>query len=214
MGKRLLDIIIASLVLILTAPLLLVAAIGILVFSPGPVFYMARRAGLKGRPYRMYKLRTMHVHKEGEGPLVTGPDDPRIFTFGKILRLTKIDELPQFINVLNNTMSVVGPRPEDPEIVEKYYTPEQKKTLRVKPGVTSPASIYFSSESDARIDQNDVMNSYVQNVLEDKLNIELDYIRNASLKTDMKIIWDTFLYVVKVMFKVVAVRVYKKHTPG
>ncbi len=200
-GKRILDIGVATLVLLVTLPLTIAAMIGIKLTSPGPVFYLAKRIGKDGVPYFMHKLRTMHVATTGAGPVITGPNDPRIFKFGDLLRKTKIDELPQFIDVLLGQMSVVGPRPEDPEIVEKYYTDEQKRTLRVKPGITNPAAIIYSVKADEQLVDDDIVGSYVDNVLTEKLKIEQDYIDKASLLTDLKIIWQTFVFVLKVIAK-------------
>ncbi len=199
-GKRIFDIIIALFILLLTLPLTVLAIIGIKLTSPGSVFYRAQRIGQYGVAYEMHKLRTMHVHDGKDNIVITGPNDPRIFKFGNLLRTTKIDELPQFIDVLRGKMSVVGPRPEDPEIVEKYYNDEQKKTLEVKPGITSPAAIYYSTEADNKLDDDDVIGSYIDNVLSEKLKIEQDYIDKACLRYDLIIIKDTFLYVVKAIY--------------
>ena len=200
-GKRIFDIGVAATVLLVTSPLTIAAMIGIKLTSPGPVFYRARRAGKDGVAYDMHKLRTMHVQKSGKRQLVTGPNDPRIFKFGNFLRKTKIDELPQFIDVLTGQMSVVGPRPEDPEIVEKYYSDEQKKTLLVKPGITSPAALVYSVKSEEQLIDEDVMGSYVKNVLTQKLKIEQDYIDKASLAHDLQIVGQTFLFVVNVLYR-------------
>src|SRR5579859_553458 len=118
MVKRLFDIVCAGIALILTAPLIGLAAIGIKLTDPGPVFFRARRVGYLGREFTMFKLRTMRHAPDGDGgPLITGARDARIHRLGKILRLSKIDELPQLFNILRGDMSIVGPRPEDPTIV-------------------------------------------------------------------------------------------------
>ena len=201
-GKRLFDIIVAAVVLLLTSPLIVAAMIGIKLSSPGPVFHRGHRVGKDGVPYLMHKLRTMHVQAQGSaGPVITGPNDPRIFAFGKWLRRTKIDELPQFVDVLAGTMSVVGPRPEDPEIVEKYYTERQKLTLNVKPGVTSPAAIYYSRHADMKLSDDAVVGSYVEDVLSEKLDVELAYIDRASLATDLHIVFSTIVYVLKTIVR-------------
>lgn len=191
----------AALVLLITLPLTLLAMIGIKLSSPGPVFYRANRVGKDGVLYMMHKLRTMHVHDCADGSIITGANDPRIFKFGNLLRKTKIDELPQFIDVLLGNMSVVGPRPEVPEIVENYYSAEQKKTLHVKPGITSPASITYSSDVVEEISDEEPVGSYIDKILSQKLQIEQDYIDQASLRTDLKIIWQTFLFVLKALLK-------------
>src|ERR671923_1545938 len=123
MAKRLIDIVLAGVGLALAAPVLALAALGIRLSSPGPVFYRARRAGRAGSCFTMYKLRTMHQRRPGQASRITGQDDPRVFPLGALLRRTKIDELPQLFNVLRGDMSIVGPRPEDPAIVARHYTP-------------------------------------------------------------------------------------------
>ncbi len=196
-GKRIFDVVVSISVLLLTFPLIFLAAIGIKLTSPGPVFYKAIRVGRNSIPFRMHKLRTMHVHDKAEADVITAHNDVRIFWFGNILRKTKLDEIPQFIDVLRGKMSVVGPRPEDPDIVNEHYTEEQKRTLLVKPGVTSPASIYYSTPANVNLAGLDVVETYVNNVLSEKLKVEQDYLENSNLTTDLKIVWDTFLYVVR-----------------
>ena len=145
MAKRVFDIVVASLTLLAALPVLAVAALAIRLASPGPVLHRAARAGRDGRPFTMLKLRTMHVAPPGEsGSRITDPADPRVFPVGALLRRTKIDELPQLVNVLRGEMAIVGPRPEDPEIVRKHYSPTHRETLRVRPGLVSPGSITTS----------------------------------------------------------------------
>ncbi len=199
-GKRLFDITVSLLVLALTFPLLLFAVIGLKFSSNGPVFYLARRVGRDRKIFTMHKFRTMHVHDPGEGPVITSPNDIRIFPFGNLLRKLKIDELPQFIDVLRGKMSVVGPRPEDPDIVDKYYSERHLLTLLVKPGVTSPASIDFSIRGDQQLDGNDVVGSYVANILDPKLEIELNYIKKSGLVEDTKIVLKTGWFVMQVFW--------------
>src|SRR5437763_11728518 len=119
MVKRLLDVVLSGVGLALVAPVLAIAALGIRLASPGPVLYRARRVGRAGAPFTMYKLRTMHQRRPGRASRITGQDDPRVFPLGALLRRTKIDELPQLFNVLRGDMSIVGPRPEDPDIDRK-----------------------------------------------------------------------------------------------
>src|SRR6185437_15550370 len=136
MAKRLFDVVGAALALIVTAPLLGLAAIGIKLTDPqGPVLYRARRVGYLGREFTMLKLRTM---KAGDGGRITGLHDDRVTAIGKILRKTKIDELPQLFNVLRGDMAIVGPRPEDPMIVRRHYESPDLETLGVRPGLASP----------------------------------------------------------------------------
>ena len=196
-SKRIFDIVISLTVMLLSCPVIIGAAIGIKLSSPGPMFYRANRVGKDREVFKMHKLRTMHVHTSADNSIITGPNDSRIFKFGDFLRSTKIDELPQFIDVLRGKMSVVGPRPEDPQIVENFYTKQQLETLKVKPGVTSPAAVYYTDNADQHLGGEDVVDSYVKNLLAQKLKIESEYVTNASLSYDLKIIWDTMLLVMK-----------------
>ena len=188
--KRLFDIVAAALGLLVAAPVLLAAAIAIKWASPGPVFYVAKRAGRDGTPFGMFKLRTMHV-RAVHGAVITAPGDPRIFPLGKILRRTKLDELPQLLNVLRGDMSIVGPRPEDPAIVRDHYTDWMRETLRVRPGLTSPGAIYGYLYEDQLIDPADPERSYVSRLLPAKLAVEYDYLGEATLLKDVAVLGGT-----------------------
>ena len=187
--KRAVDIFVSIATLIVASPLFLFASLGILLSSPGPIFYHAKRVGLGGVPFKMFKFRTMDA--AANGPVISAIQDPRIFRFGSLLRKLKIDELPQFINVLCGDMSVVGPRPEDPRIVDHAYTPWMLATLSVRPGVTSPGALYFYSCSDALIDPEEPEDSYVQRVLPAKLAIERAYIDRATVLSDIAYMFRT-----------------------
>jgi lipopolysaccharide/colanic/teichoic acid biosynthesis glycosyltransferase len=191
MTRRLFDIVSAILGLCVAAPILLLAAIAIRLTSPGPVLYRARRAGLGGRPFCMLKLRTMHVDHAGVRSRITGINDPRIFPVGRILRHLKIDELPQLINVLRGEMSIVGPRPEDPELVEQYYGPEHRETLTVRPGLSSPGSLYHDTHGAPFLTGDDPETRYLERLLQIKLALDLVYVRRASLRYDCAIILRT-----------------------
>jgi lipopolysaccharide/colanic/teichoic acid biosynthesis glycosyltransferase len=141
--KRLADLFIASAALIATSPLILGGALLVRLTAPGPVFYRAKRAGLRGKPFDMYKLRTMRVGTDTSNRRITAAEDDRITTVGKVLRRFKIDELPQLWNVLRGDMSIVGPRPEDWDIVEQHYTPEQRRILEIRPGIASPVDVHW-----------------------------------------------------------------------
>ena len=140
-GKRLFDIVVTSCALLTTWPLIFVGAIAVKMTSQGPAFYRAKRAGLEGKPFYMLKLRTMHVGTDTPDRRVASASDDRITSIGSFLRKFKIDELPQFWNVLRGDMSIVGPRPEDWDIVEQYYTGEQLRTLEVRPGIAALADV-------------------------------------------------------------------------
>ena len=184
MIKRLFDIAVAAFALLVAAPFISAAAIGIMFTSPGPVFYRARRAGRNGALFTMYKLRTMHV-AQNEASSITSPGDNRIFPFGNLIRRLKVDELPQFWNILNGNMSLVGPRPEAPDIVEKYYTDWMHETLRIRPGVTSPGAIYNYLMADSLLDDNDPEGSYERNLLPPKLALERAYLERANFFRDL-----------------------------
>lgn len=183
-AKRALDASVALTALLVLAPVLLVAALGIKVTSPGPVFYKARRVGKGGRAFSMLKFRTMHLGSDRESA-ITAPADTRIFGFGLWLRRLKIDELPQFLNILSGEMSLVGPRPEDPKIVERDYTDWMRETLLVAPGVTGPGSVYGYVFGDALLDDADPEGSYARNLLPPKLALERAYMERAGFFSDL-----------------------------
>ena len=191
MVKRLLDVALAAVGLALVAPVLAIAALGIRLSSPGPVFYRARRVGRAGTCFTMYKLRTMHQRQPGQASRITGRDDPRVFALGGLLRRTKIDELPQLFNVLRGDMSIVGPRPEDPDIVERHYTPLLRETLAVRPGLASPGSLYHYTHGDALLAGGDPETAYVERLLPLKVALDVVYVRHASLDSDVRIIGRT-----------------------
>jgi lipopolysaccharide/colanic/teichoic acid biosynthesis glycosyltransferase len=196
MAKRLFDVVCAAVALVLTAPLIGFAAIGIKLTDPGPVFYRARRVGYLGREFTMLKLRTMKVGggsggSERSGPVITGLNDNRVSTIGKILRRTKIDELPQLFNVLRGDMAIVGPRPEDPAIVRAHYSSADLETLGVRPGLASPGSIYQYASGDHLLTGDDPEARYVDRLLKTKLALDRVYIRHASLHRDFAIIGRT-----------------------
>jgi len=175
---------VALIALLVFLPILLVTAVGIKITSPGPVFYKARRIGKSGRPFYMLKFRTMHVNSD-RASAITSPGDSRIFGFGIWLRRLKIDELPQFWNILTGDMSLVGPRPEDPKIVERDYDSWMHETLLVSPGVTGPGSVYGYIFGDALLDVSDPEGSYARNLLPPKLALERAYMERAGLLSDL-----------------------------
>ena len=189
MAKRALDLVISFLGLLVLSPLLLFLAIWIKVDSPGPILYRGKRVGQNGRPFLMHKFRTMVLGAESKGPAVTYRDDPRITKAGRFLRRTKLDELPQLLNVLKGEMSLVGPRPEDPSYVE-LYTPEQRRVLNVKPGITGPTQLEYRDEA-SMLHGDSVDEEYVMRIMPEKLKLDLEYVRTRSLLLDLKILWRT-----------------------
>ena len=145
MIKRLFDLIVASASLIALSPAFLIVGLLIKADSSGPILYGGNRIGKDGVPFKMYKFRTMVVNADQIGVALTRSEDPRVTRLGRILRKWKIDEFPQLLNILRGEMSVVGPRPECPDYV-RYYTPEQRQVLRVKPGMTGLTQVRYRHE--------------------------------------------------------------------
>ncbi|MBF8983785.1 sugar transferase [Lutibacter sp. B2] len=199
MVKRLFDIILSIFAIVVLAPIILFATLGIKLSSKGPVFYKAKRTGKNGIPFTMYKFRSMNISTESKSA-ITGANDSRIFSFGNFLRKSKIDELPQLFNVLKGEMSIVGPRPEDIRIVENYYTDKQYETLSVMPGLASPGSIFNYTHGDTYIGEMDAEREYIEKLLPVKLNIELYYVKNRSLTYDFKIILRTIITIIQILF--------------
>ena len=139
--KRAFDIVVSGAMLLLTSPVLAIAAIATKLSSPGPVFYRAKRAGLYGRPFSMLKFRTMRHASDAPDRKITSERDDRITKTGALLRKLKIDELPQFFNVMRGDMSIVGPRPEDFDLVQQHYTEEQMRSLDTRPGIACEAEV-------------------------------------------------------------------------
>jgi lipopolysaccharide/colanic/teichoic acid biosynthesis glycosyltransferase len=198
MVKRSADLILAFLALLFLGPIILLAAAGIRFSSPGPVLFRAKRVGFNGNPFTMYKLRTMHVASGSPSGPITAAHDPRVFAFGALLRKWKIDELPQLFNVLKGEMSLVGPRPEDPEIVRKYYSPAHHQTFRVLPGLASPGSIYNYTHGERTLGANDTERRYGEQLLPVKLALDLVYVREASLFYDVRIILRTVKVIISI----------------
>ena len=193
MVKRLFDVCCAAVALVLTAPVLAIAAVGIKLSDPGPVFYRARRVGYLGREFTMFKLRTMRADESGDGPVITGLHDDRVSRIGRLLRRTKIDELPQLYNILRGDMAIVGPRPEDPLIVRDHYSSGDLETLGVRPGLASPGSIYQYQSGDKMLTGDDPESRYVDKLLKTKLALDRVYIRRATMRHDLALIGRTLL---------------------
>jgi lipopolysaccharide/colanic/teichoic acid biosynthesis glycosyltransferase len=190
-GRRLLDVVTSLVGLILLSPLFLLVAVAIKLDSAGPVFYRALRVGRNGRPFRVYKFRSMVNNADRGGPGITTADDERVTELGRLLRRTKVDELPQLINVFRGDMSLVGPRPEDPRYVA-LYTREQRRVLAVRPGITGPASVHYRHEEEL-LDGPNWEQVYIQEVMPHKLQIELDYLERRTLWTDLGVILQTMM---------------------
>jgi lipopolysaccharide/colanic/teichoic acid biosynthesis glycosyltransferase len=212
--KRPFDATVAFLTLIVVSPLLLIAAIGIKLTSPGPILYRAprigrdrrkgrserrsqvrdcdrRRQGYWGREFTMFKFRTMRASRGAVGTPITARNDSRVFPFGAFLRATKIDELPQLLNVLKGDMTLVGPRPEAPEIVRAHYSKDDLTTLQVPPGVTSPGTVYYYTHCESTLAADAVVDHYVEELLPAKLALDRVYLRRASILYDLRVLLRT-----------------------
>lgn len=177
--------------LIVLSPLFAVLAVWIKADSKGPVFYRQTRVGRNNRDFRLYKFRSMRPDSDKLGLITVGGHDPRVTRSGYYIRKYKLDEFPQLINVFIGNMSLVGPRPE----VRKYvdmYTPEQMRVLTVRPGITSLASIRYRNENDILAAAEDPNRCYVEQVMPDKLAIDLEYVDRATLWNDIRLIFSTF----------------------
>ena len=195
MAKRLFDIAFALLALLLLGPLLLAVALWVRLDSPGPVFFRQQRVGRSGQLFDIYKFRTMQTGAEAMGPQITVGEDARITRAGAWLRRAKVDELPQFLNVLRGDMSVVGPRPEVPRYVAQYPADVRETVLSVRPGITDLASIEFRDESALLARSSDPERTYVEQILPAKLRHAQEYVRTRSLWLDLRIIARTVLAV-------------------
>ncbi len=191
MTRRLVDIVFAGIGLVASVPVTVAAAVAIYIVNPGPVIYRAKRVGRHGRSFTMYKLRTMYVGGDSAGSVVTAAADGRVFPLGKWLRRLKIDELPQMVNIVKGDMSIVGPRPRDPKIVERCYTPLHRETLRVLPGLTSPGTLFYLSHGEPTLRAPNPEKEYQDRILPQKLALDIDYVRNRTARTDLWVVCRT-----------------------
>jgi lipopolysaccharide/colanic/teichoic acid biosynthesis glycosyltransferase len=159
--------------------------------SKGDVFYRQERIGKDGVPFQLFKFRTMRVDSDKAGLLTVGMNDARITPIGRFLRKLKLDEFPQFLNVLSGEMSIVGPRPEVKKFVD-LYTPEQRNVLKVSPGITDYASLEYYNENEILGNSNDPEKTYIEEVMPAKLELNKKYISNPTVKHDIEIMWLTF----------------------
>jgi lipopolysaccharide/colanic/teichoic acid biosynthesis glycosyltransferase len=188
--KRFLDVLLSAFGLIVLSPFLAFIAWRIKRGSRGPVFYRGLRVGRDGRLFRIYKFRTMIVDAEVRGGASTADDDPRITSTGAWLRRHKFDELPQFINIVQGDMSLVGPRPQVVSDVA-LYTDEERGLLSVRPGLTDFASLRFRNEGEILRGHPDPDRAYSELIRPEKIRLGLEYVRARSLLTDCRIVWDT-----------------------
>jgi len=195
MLRRLADIAVSSAMLVLLSPLMLLAAMAIRLDSKGRAMFLQTRAGKDGVPFTIYKFRTMfHTMPAEAGPDAAAPalrGDPRITRVGAFLRDSKIDELPQLLNVLRGDMTLIGPRPETPRFVA-HYTPRQREVLKAKPGLTGPAQIHYAPREARQLEKAaDAERFYIERILPEKLEKDLEYMRLRSLRSDLAILLRT-----------------------
>ncbi|MDF0606375.1 sugar transferase [Neisseriaceae bacterium TC5R-5] len=194
--KRAFDLLAASCGLLLLAPLLLALALWIKLDSPGPVFFRQQRVGRYGQLFRIHKFRSMHLDAEQQGQLTVGPDR-RITRAGRLLRKSKLDELPQLIDVLRGKMSLVGPRPEVPKYVAHYPAEVREQILALRPGITDWASIRMIDENDILGATSDPERAYIEQILPTKLGYYVRYAQTHSLLGDIHIILATLWKIIR-----------------
>lgn len=195
MIKRVLDISLTTLALVLLFPLLLILGCWVALTSPGGAFYRQERIGRQGKPFQLIKFRSMRPASDQEGLLTVGMDQ-RITPVGHFLRKYKLDELPQLWNILKGEMSIVGPRPEVRKYVQ-HYSDRQKEVLQVRPGLTDYASLEYFAEAQLLAESDDPEKTYIEEVMPAKLELNLRYIKDQSLLTDLKIIGRTILRILQ-----------------
>ncbi len=191
MMKRLFDVVLSAVALVVLAPLFLAIAVWVRLDSRGPVFFRQIRVGRLGCTFRIHKFRTMVVDAEKIGPALTVGSDPRVTRSGTLLRRYKLDELPQLIDVLRGDMSLVGPRPELPQYVALYPPRQRERVLSIRPGITDPASLEFLRESEVLAAAVDPERAYRDQILPRKLQIYVEYAEAASFCGDLRILLRT-----------------------
>lgn len=194
MAKRLLDLVVSAVGLVILAPFFLLFALAIKVNSRGSVFYLQERVGKGGKLFRLFKFRTMHIGADRATAITVGQRDARITSVGFFLRRFKLDELPQLINVLKGEMSLVGPRPELKRFVD-LYEGDQRRVINVTPGITDYASLEFRNENELLEGKQDPIAFYVNEIMPRKLDLNLRYINEQSFWTDVKIIFLTIVHI-------------------
>ena len=194
--KRLFDLLFSMVVLILFFPLGILISLCIIIDSRGDIFYKQERVGLNGAIFTILKFRSMHVNSAVKGTLTVG-DDARITRVGSLIRKVKLDEFPQFLNVIAGQMSVVGPRPEVQEFVD-LYTDTQREILRVKPGITDEASLAYFDENNMLSESSNPKLTYIQEIMPRKIEINLKYLSEKSWYSDAIVILKTMLRILRI----------------
>ncbi len=188
--KRLFDLFASTIGFLVLLPLFVLITILIKVNSKGSIFYLQERIGKNGKVFKIYKFRTMISDADKQGSLSLGKSDTRITKIGHLLRKLKFDELPQLINVIKGDMSLVGPRPE----IKKYtdlYSKKQREVLKVRPGITDYASLKYIDEEQLLGASSEPEETYINEIMPDKINLNLEYLKNSNLLTDIQLIFKT-----------------------
>ena len=194
--KRIFDVLFSLIVILCFFSFGLIISILIKLSSSGGIFYSQIRIGKNAKPFKIYKFRSMKIDSDHSQKLTIGMKDPRITSIGFFIRKYKLDEFPQFINVLIGNMSIVGPRPEVKEYVDRY-SDEQRKILTLKPGITDYASIEYFKENELLAASSDPEKTYIEEIMPAKLKLNEKYLENQSLGHDIQIIWKTIKKVLK-----------------
>jgi lipopolysaccharide/colanic/teichoic acid biosynthesis glycosyltransferase len=194
--KRIFDILFSLIIILCFFPIGLIISILIKLSSSGGIFYSQIRIGKNAKPFKIYKFRSMKIDSDHSQKLTIGMKDPRITSIGFFIRKYKLDEFPQFINVLIGNMSIVGPRPEVKEYVDRY-SDEQRKILSLKPGITDYASIEYFKENELLAASSNPEKTYIEEIMPAKLKLNEKYLENQSLGHDIQIIWKTIKKVLK-----------------
>lgn len=186
MIKRMFDVAASAGAIVITSPVMAAVALAVRTTSTGPVLFSQERVGRYGRPFRIHKFRTMRAHHDGVA--VSGTGDPRVTPVGRVLRRTKLDELPQFFDVLAGHMSLVGPRPEVPHYVRQWPEDLRPLILSVRPGITDPGSIHFRNEANELAAALDPQMHYVESILPRKVAAYAAYVQERSFRGDLQIL--------------------------
>lgn len=194
--KRIFDILCSVFILTIFFPFGLVLSLLIALESRGGVFYRQERIGKNGVPFKLFKFRSMRQDADKSGKLTVGMRDPRITKTGLFIRKYKLDEFPQFINVILGDMSIVGPRPEVREYTD-LYTPEQRQILNVRPGITDLASLEYFEENDLLGKSENPQKTYIEEIMPAKIELNKRYLANPTLANDLKIMWATFRRIIR-----------------
>jgi lipopolysaccharide/colanic/teichoic acid biosynthesis glycosyltransferase len=194
--KRLFDIIASFIGIMMLFPVFIIISILIIIDSGFPIFYRQSRVGKNNIDFKLWKFRSMHTDADKRGFLTVGDRDPRITKMGFLLRKTKLDELPQLLNVLNGAMSLVGPRPEVRRYVD-HYDDAQMRVLSIRPGITDNASIKFRNETEILANQENPEQYYIDHILPEKTALYLKYVDSRSFLGDLKMIINTFVAIIR-----------------